>query len=110
MDEVDWKPAKRQPAPEDIVGVRIEVDELTMRAQVKAASARWEPIEKVWRLPYAKGAGSGLERPDRQFGQQAPVDQKRGNTLVDAEAGSTRRCRQSQLDASMHPWIQAAAA
>ena len=36
------------------MGIRIAIDEVEQRDQVKAAGGKWDPRQKVWRLSYEK--------------------------------------------------------
>lgn len=55
-DEAAWAPDMSA-----IVAVRVEIYELELRAQVKEAGGRWDPEQKVWRLPIGQVLALGLE-------------------------------------------------
>jgi hypothetical protein len=58
VEEVDWCPMRRG---DDVVAIRVGVDEVEVRRQVKMARGVWHQGRKVWLLPYERVAALGLE-------------------------------------------------
>lgn len=52
IDEADWEPQSTTPAPDEIVGVRVERHERSVQKQVKQAGGLWNQHRKVWELRY----------------------------------------------------------
>ncbi len=59
IEEVDWRPERRK--EDEVVAIRVGLDEVELRRQVKAARGIWHQGRKVWLLPYAQAAAMGLE-------------------------------------------------
>jgi hypothetical protein len=63
VEEVDWIPRPRRPAVTDIVHIRLEYKERTLRDSVKLLGGTWHPPTRTWRLAY--GAAVALRLTDR---------------------------------------------
>jgi hypothetical protein len=57
--EWDWKPER--PMENELVAIRVGLDEVAVRRQVKAERGIWHQGKKVWILPYGRVAALGLE-------------------------------------------------
>lgn len=60
VEEKAWKPSIRF-RDEDIVTLVVAYTEKNLRDKLKAAGGRWDPLEKVWLVPYGSIRGTGLE-------------------------------------------------
>ena len=62
MERADWtRPAPKYSA-DTLVPLRIEGYEKELRAQAKAAGARWNPDKQFWFVQYGKIVGTQLEK------------------------------------------------
>jgi hypothetical protein len=59
VEEVDWDP---RPAKDEIVGVRVAIEEVALRQQVRNAGGKWNWEKKVWNLPYEQVVAMGLKK------------------------------------------------
>ena len=59
VDEADWTP-RHAPAPDQIVGVRVEVQEREVQKRMKQAGGKWNSQKKVWELRYDKVVAEGM--------------------------------------------------
>jgi hypothetical protein len=57
VDEIAWKP---RPSAETLVGLKVALDEIDVRRQVKEAGGKWNPTKKVWELRYDQVVKLGL--------------------------------------------------
>ncbi len=62
VERTPWSPPEPRYANDDIVHLRIRVDDMPARTQVKAAGGRWDPEKRLWRVKYGKVAGTPLEK------------------------------------------------
>lgn len=60
VEEKMWKPSLRY-RDVDIVPVIVSYREKALRERLKAAGGRWDPEEKLWRVPYGLVRGTELE-------------------------------------------------
>ncbi len=60
--EGQWTPPTPQPAPDQIVAVRVAVPEATIRQQVKSAGGQWDARRGVWKLRYDRVIALGLRK------------------------------------------------
>lgn len=63
VEEVDWIPHPRRPAVTDIVHIRLDYKEHTLRDSVKLLGGTWHAATRTWRLAY--GAAVALRITDR---------------------------------------------
>lgn len=59
-EQKPWPPSHRY-SDEDIVAVTVAYRERTLRDRLKTIGGVWDPLEKVWRVPYRCIRGSELE-------------------------------------------------
>ena len=62
VERADWTPPAPKYSADTLVPVRIEGYEKELRAQAKAAGARWNPEKQLWFVQYGKIAGTILEK------------------------------------------------
>lgn len=62
MEKTDWTPPPLKYAADSLVPLRIEGYEKELRAQAKAAGARWNPEKQLWFVQYSKIVGTQLEK------------------------------------------------
>jgi hypothetical protein len=62
IERVDWTPPPPRYAPDTLVSLRIEANDMRMRAQAKAAGGRWNPEKRLWFVRYNNIAGTPLEK------------------------------------------------
>lgn len=61
-EELPWDPPMpKNRDPDELVLVRLQWDELDLRAAVKSAGGRWQQDRKLWQLRYAAVYGLALE-------------------------------------------------
>jgi hypothetical protein len=60
VDESDWDPMPSATARHERVPVRIEVNEVKLRAKVKAAGGKWNPEKRLWLVPMEQVLQLGL--------------------------------------------------
>jgi len=61
VDESAWDPLPSATARRERVAVRVAVQEVRLREKVKAAGGRWDPAQRVWRLPMEQVLQLGLQ-------------------------------------------------
>ncbi len=59
-EEVQWQPRKRR-RDDELVAVTVGFAEKDFRERLKAVGGKWDPAEKVWRVPYGVIRGTDLE-------------------------------------------------
>ena len=52
VERTEWSPPPPRYAADTLVPVRIEVADMPLRLQAKAAGARWNPEKKLWFVKY----------------------------------------------------------
>lgn len=62
VSESEWDPLPSAVARRQLVPVTIDIREVKVRAKVKAAGGRWDPDQRVWRLPKEQVFQLGLAR------------------------------------------------
>lgn len=60
LEEKAW-PLPPEHGDGDIIALRVAYTEKALRAKLKAVGARWDPVEKVWRVPFSSVQGTELE-------------------------------------------------
>jgi hypothetical protein len=60
LEEAAWQPPARPVPDEEIVAIRIELQEMHWRNRVKMAGGKWNPDRKLWELPYGQVRKLGL--------------------------------------------------
>lgn len=60
IDNKPWQADRKKIAPEEIMNIRIAIDEVEARNRVKKAGGKWDPKRRVWQLPYGKVIELGL--------------------------------------------------
>ncbi len=61
VDEVDWVPPEPRVQGQTVVSLRVSWEEQELRARVKAAGRRWNPVKRLWELRYDRVVRLGLE-------------------------------------------------
>lgn len=62
VERADWTPPAPKYSADTLVPLRIEGYEQELRAQAKAAGARWNPEKLLWFVQYGKVVGTLLEK------------------------------------------------
>ena len=62
VEKIDWQPPAQLYNDSSLVALRIEGYELELRAQAKAAGAKWNPDKQLWFIAYGKIANTPLEK------------------------------------------------
>ncbi len=52
VEEIPWEAPATQLRAEEIVGLRIGVNEINLQRQIKLAGGKWNPTRRVWELRY----------------------------------------------------------
>jgi hypothetical protein len=61
VEEIPWAPRLGRISRKTIVGVKVVAREGVLRQQVKQAGGTWNPLTKLWELPYHAVVELGLE-------------------------------------------------
>ena len=61
VEESDWLPQAKSKAGDRVVSIRVAVEELDIRAQVKGTGGTWQRDRRVWDLRYDQVGALGLE-------------------------------------------------
>ena len=62
VERSEWTPPQPQYTADTLVPLRIDVTDMPMRFQAKAAGGRWNPEKKLWFVKYDKIVGTPLEK------------------------------------------------
>jgi len=62
VERSEWTPPPQRYTADTLVPVRIEVADMPLRLQAKAAGGRWNPEKRLWYVKYSKIAGTALEK------------------------------------------------
>ena len=62
VEESRWTPPPSRYAADDIVSLRIEASNMSLRTQAKSAGAKWNPEKQLWFVTYGKIFGTALEK------------------------------------------------
>ena len=62
VERSEWTPPPPRYTADTLVPLRIEVADMPMRFQAKAAGGRWNPEKRLWFVKYGKIAGTPLEK------------------------------------------------
>jgi hypothetical protein len=60
IEEKAWQPKTPEINPEEIVGVRISLNEVELQRRVKLAGAKWNPARRLWEMQHGKAVSLGL--------------------------------------------------
>jgi len=60
IEESPWQPPARPFEDDEIVAIRIELNEIHWRNRVKMAGGKWNPNRKLWEIPYGQVRKLGL--------------------------------------------------
>ena len=61
VEEVLWRPERATRKEAETVGVRVNVQEVSLQRQVKLAGGRWNPTRRVWELRRDQALKLGLQ-------------------------------------------------
>ncbi len=61
-ERAEWTPPPPRYAVDTLVPLHIEVADMPLRLQAKAAGGRWNPEKRLWFVKYGNIAGSPLEK------------------------------------------------
>jgi hypothetical protein len=61
VDEAPWRPERAARKGAEMVGVRVEFQEVSLQRQVKLAGGRWNPARRVWELRRDQALKLGLK-------------------------------------------------
>lgn len=62
VERTPWSPPKPEYADDQVVLLRIRVEDMPARSQAKAAGGRWDPEKRLWKVKYGRIAGTPLEK------------------------------------------------
>jgi hypothetical protein len=62
VEKTEWTPPPPRYTVDTLVPLRIEVADMPLRLQAKAAGGRWNPEKQLWFAKYGKIAGTPLEK------------------------------------------------
>jgi hypothetical protein len=62
VERTAWTPPPSRYAVDTLVPLRIEVADMPLRLQAKAAGGRWNPEKKLWFVKYGNISGTPLEK------------------------------------------------
>lgn len=60
VEEAPWLPPARLPK-ERLIGVRITLQEVELRLQVKGVGAKWNSTRRLWEMRYGQALALGLK-------------------------------------------------
>jgi hypothetical protein len=52
IDESEWAPRPRRPAPDALVAIQTETHERDLHRRIQQAGGKWDGKARLWRLPY----------------------------------------------------------
>jgi hypothetical protein len=61
IEQSPWSPAPAKIADGTLVGVRVGVREVALQRRVKETGGKWNPVARVWEMPYSQAMALGLE-------------------------------------------------
>ncbi len=61
IDEVAWERKARRYKPQQVVGVRVGMEEQELQKRVKQAGGRWNKEERVWEIRYDRAVSIGVK-------------------------------------------------
>ena len=96
VDSVKWRPKERKPRmrPTDLVGVRVQYNEMDVRRAIKLAGGIWRPRQRLWEVTWECRAHAGATRTDCQR-VSLPV---RGRTIYPHMGPYAGRCLHLHMD------------
>jgi len=62
VEKKEWTPPPPKYTADNLVPLRIDAADISMRSQAKAAGGRWNPGKRLWFAKYGKIAGTPLEK------------------------------------------------
>ena len=80
LEEAPWTPERARIAPDQLVGIRVDYEELALREAVKRAGGKWDRVLQVWVLPYRKAQELHLHARLTHTAPQGPAPPKRRYT------------------------------
>jgi hypothetical protein len=80
LEEAAWTPERARIAPDQLVGIRVDYEELALRETVKRAGGKWDRALQVWVLPYRKAQELHLNARLTHTAPQGPAPPKRRYT------------------------------
>ena len=60
VEEVLWRPERAARKGAETVGVRVDIQDVSLQRQVKLAGGRWNPARRVWELRRDQALKLGL--------------------------------------------------
>jgi hypothetical protein len=80
LEEAAWTPERARIAPDQLVGIRVDYEELVLREAVKRAGGKWDRVLQVWVLPYRKAQDLRLHARLTHAAPREPAPPKRRYT------------------------------
>ena len=62
-EQSPWSPAPVRIADGTLVGVRVGVSAVARQWRVKQTGGKWNPVARVWEMPYSRVMALGREDP-----------------------------------------------
>jgi hypothetical protein len=61
VEQSPWLPLPARIADGTVVGVRVGVNEVALQRRIKQTGGKWNPVARVWEMPYSQAMALGLE-------------------------------------------------
>jgi hypothetical protein len=61
VEQSPWSPLPARIADGTAVGVRVGVNEVALQRRIKQTGGKWNPVARVWEMPYSQAMALGLE-------------------------------------------------
>src|SRR5262245_43715416 len=61
VEQSPWSPLPARIADGTVVGVRVGVNEVALQRRIKQTGGKWNPVARVWEMPYSQAMALGLE-------------------------------------------------
>jgi hypothetical protein len=61
VEQSPWSPLPARITDGTVVGVRVGVNEVALQRRIKQTGGKWNPVARVWEMPYSQALTLGLE-------------------------------------------------
>jgi hypothetical protein len=61
VEQSPWSPLPARIANGTVVGVQVGVNEVALQRRIKQTGGKWNPVARVWEMPYSQAMALGLE-------------------------------------------------
>jgi hypothetical protein len=61
VEQSPWSPLPARITDGTVVGVRVGVNEVALQRRIKQTGGKWNPVARVWEMPYSQAMALGLE-------------------------------------------------